>query len=150
MSAATALDARGRRGRNARRESETTAREELERRLGHDAIVAGVDARIVKEAVSQHLLRLDEVQRVIPPTTFARKVRENRKLSREEADQIARLLRVKTYALAVFENPEIADTWLGEPNPALGDRVPADLLVTDEGTRAVETVLRRIDYGDYS
>jgi uncharacterized protein (DUF2384 family) len=39
---------------------------------------------------------------------------------------------------------------LTEPNPALGTRLPIDLLVTDEGTRAVETVLRRIDYGDYS
>jgi uncharacterized protein (DUF2384 family) len=44
----------------------------------------------------------------------------------------------------------MADTWLSETNAALGDRVPADLLLTDEGSRAVETVLRRIDYGDYS
>lgn len=125
-------------------------RAELERRLSHDAIVEGVDARVVKKAVEHRVLRLDEVQRLIPPSTFARKVREGRKLSREEADQIARLLRVKSYALDVFEDAPTADAWLGEPNPALGGRVPAGLLVTDEGTRAVETVLRRIAYGDYS
>ena len=32
----------------------------------------------------------------------------------------------------------------------LGGRVPAEFPVTDEGTRAVETVLRRIDHGDYT
>lgn len=32
----------------------------------------------------------------------------------------------------------------------LENRVPAALLLTDEGTRAVETVPRRIDYGDCS
>ena len=63
---------------------------------------------------------------------------------------MARLLRIKTYAAEVFEDPEVAETWLSEANPALGDHIPAELLVTDEGTRAVETVLRRIDYGDYS
>jgi hypothetical protein len=34
----------------------------------------------------------------------------------------------------------VAETWLSEANPALGNRVPTDLLLTDEGTRAVETV----------
>ena len=77
-------------------------------------------------------------------------MREGRKLSREEADQVARLLRIKDYAREVFEDIGAAETWLSETNPALGNRIPADLLLTDEGSRAVETVLRRIDYGDYS
>ena len=105
---------------------------------------------MVKRAITDKLLRLDEVHRLIPASTFARKVREGRKLSREEADQIARLLRIKSYAAEVFDDAEVAEAWLAEVNPALGERVPADLLLTDEGTRAVETVLRRIDYGDYS
>ena len=125
-------------------------RDDYRRRFGHDAILEGVDARLLKEAIGKGLLRLDEVQRLIPASTLARKMREGRKLSREEADQVARLLRIKAYAADVFEDPEVAETWLSEANPALGDRIPAALLVTDEGTRAVETVLRRIDYGDYS
>ena len=122
----------------------------VQRQFGHDAILRGVEAGLVKRAVDAKLLRLDEVHRLIPASTFARKVREGRKLSREEADQVARLLRVKGYAREVFEEAEVAQTWLSEANPALGNRVPAELLLTDEGTRAVETVLRRIDYGDYS
>lgn len=119
-------------------------------RFGHRAILEGIAARSLKEAIGQGVLRQDEVQRFIPASTLARKVREGRKLAREEADQVARLLRVKAYAAEIFESTEVAETWLRDPNPALGDRLPAELLVTDEGTRAVETVLRRIDYGDYS
>jgi putative toxin-antitoxin system antitoxin component (TIGR02293 family) len=127
-----------------------TATSRLRRQFRHDAILEGVEAGLVKRAIEDKILRLDEVQRLIPASTFARKVREGRKLSREEADQVARLLRIKGYASEVFDDAEVAETWLSEANPALGDRAPAELLLTDEGTRAVETVLRRIDYGDYS
>ncbi len=120
------------------------------RQFRHDAILEGVEAGVVKRAIREKLLRLDEVHRLIPASTFARKVREGRRLSREEADQVARLLRIKAYAGEVFADPDVAEIWLAEANPALGNRVPADLLLTDEGTRAVEAVLRRIDYGDYS
>jgi putative toxin-antitoxin system antitoxin component (TIGR02293 family) len=118
--------------------------------LSHEAIVSGVEAGVVKRAIEAKLLRLDEVHRLIPASTFARKVRKGRKLSREEADQVARLLRIKGYAAEVFDNADLAESWLSEANPALRERVPADLLLTDEGSRSVETVLRRIDYGDYS
>lgn len=126
------------------------AASQVQRHFSHDAIVQGVEAGLVKRAIDEKVLRLDEVHRLIPASTFARKVREGRKLSREEADQVARLLRIKSYASEVFEDAEVADTWLSEANPALGDRVPSELLLTDEGTRTVETVLRRINYGDYS
>jgi putative toxin-antitoxin system antitoxin component (TIGR02293 family) len=126
------------------------AASQVQRQFSHDAILTGVEAGMVKRAIEKGFLRLHEVHRLIPASTFARKVREGRKLSREEADQVARLLRIKGYARAVFEDTGVAETWLSEANPALGDRVPTDLLLTDEGTRAVETVLRRIDYGDYS
>jgi putative toxin-antitoxin system antitoxin component (TIGR02293 family) len=124
--------------------------EKYRRRFSHQAIVEGIDAGLVKQGIRQGILRLDEVQRFIPASTLARKMRERRKLGREEADQVARLLWIKAYAQAVFEDASTAEVWLTEPNPALGTRLPIDLLVTDEGTRAVETVLRRIDYGDYS
>ena len=71
-------------------------------------------------------------------------------LSHEEAHGVARLLRIEAYAREVFEEAETATVWLSEPNPALGGRSPAELLLTDEGTRAVETILRRVDHGDYS
>jgi putative toxin-antitoxin system antitoxin component (TIGR02293 family) len=136
--------------RDARSTASVAGLEEYLRRFSHDAILEGIEARLVKQGIGQGILRLDEVQRFIPASTLARKVRERRKLAREEADQVARLLRIKVRAREVFEDAATAEAWLNEPNPALANRVPVELLVTDEGTRAVETVLRRIDYGDYS
>jgi putative toxin-antitoxin system antitoxin component (TIGR02293 family) len=109
------------------------AASEAQRQFSYQAILEGVEAGLVKRAIEEKLLRLDEVHRLIPASTFARKLREGRKLSREEADQVARLLRIKGYAAEVFEDSEVAETWLAEANRALGNRVPADLILTDEG-----------------
>ena len=57
---------------------------------------------------------------------------------------------MKAYAANVFDSEDGAEIWLHEQNPALGAEAPIDLLVTDDGARRVEIVLRRIDYGDYS
>lgn len=76
-----------------------------------------MEARLVKRAIEQKVLRLEEVRRQSPASTFARKVREGRKLSREEADEIARLLRIKGYAREVFEDAGTAETWFSEANP---------------------------------
>jgi putative toxin-antitoxin system antitoxin component (TIGR02293 family) len=65
-----------------------------------------------------------------------------------KTDRSVRQLRVEARATEVFEHAELARTWLREPNPALGNRVPAELLATEKGARAVETVLRRIEHGD--
>lgn len=77
-------------------------------------------------------------------------MRENSKLSIEEGDRLARLARLKSYAGDVFDSREDAENWLNESNPALRGEFPIDLMLTDEGARRVETVLRRIDYGDYT
>ena len=121
----------------------------VQRQFSHDAILSGVEAGLVKRLIDQNLLRLDEVHRLIPASTFARGARRPQALTRRSRpgcatapDQGLRPRGVRRY--------RAAETWLSETNPALGNRIPADLLLTDEGSRAVETVLRRIDYGDYS
>jgi hypothetical protein len=52
-----------------------TAASRLRRQFSHDAILEGVEAGLVKRAIEDKILRLDEVQRLIPASTFARKVR---------------------------------------------------------------------------
>ncbi|MGH8195497.1 MAG: antitoxin Xre/MbcA/ParS toxin-binding domain-containing protein [Woeseiaceae bacterium] len=123
---------------------------DLSRALSHKTILDGVSAALVKSAVDHDVLALDEVHRFIPKSTFARKVRDHTSLSVEEGDRLARLARLKSYAGEVFQSREDADTWLNEKNPGLRGDAPIDLLLTDEGARRVELVLRRIDYGDYS
>jgi putative toxin-antitoxin system antitoxin component (TIGR02293 family) len=147
--------ARRKAGKKARKRKPVTASrvktaKGLSRTLTHRIILGGVSAALVKAAVDHDVLALDEVYRFIPKSTFARKVRDNTTLSVEEGDRIARLARLKSYAADVFDSEEDAGIWLSENNPALSGEAPIDLLLTDEGARRVETVLRRIDYGDYT
>ena len=65
----------------------TAAASRVQRQFSHDAILRGIEAGLVKRAIEEKLLRLDEVHRLIPASTLARKVRERRKLSRDEADR---------------------------------------------------------------
>jgi putative toxin-antitoxin system antitoxin component (TIGR02293 family) len=57
---------------------------------------------------------------------------------------------VINFATEVFESAEIAEDWLNSPNFALGDKVPYDLLNTDDGIEQVRDLLGRIEYGVYS
>lgn len=137
-------------GRNAAWNGRITTVKRLSQALSHKRVIAGVNASVVKSAVDHDLLTLEEVHRFIPKSTFARKVRKGSALSVEEGDRLARLARLKAYAAEVFDSAEDAEIWLNEKNPSLGGEAPIALLLTDDGARRVETILRRIDYGDYS
>jgi putative toxin-antitoxin system antitoxin component (TIGR02293 family) len=50
----------------------------------------------------------------------------------------------------VFGERAKASRWLHNPNRALGGVSPLSLLDTDLGTREVEQILGRIEYGVYS
>ena len=54
------------------------------------------------------------------------------------------------HALDTFGDDRKAKSWLSTPNPALDDQPPICLVGTDEGTRRVDEVLTRIDYGMFS
>jgi putative toxin-antitoxin system antitoxin component (TIGR02293 family) len=62
--------------------------------------------------------------------------------------QQERLDRVRTRAVEVLGSK--ATVWLAEPNSALNDEVPQEMILTEEGTGAVEDLLGRIEHGLYS
>ena len=66
------------------------------------------------------------------------------------SDRLYRLSKAIAVAEEVLEGTDNAMSWLRRPQPALGGRVPLDLLVTQAGADQVETLLRRIDYGVYT
>ena len=96
------------------------------------------------------ILRTEEVRKVVPPRTLARRKSRQMRLSVEESDRIARLVRIAAHVARVFDDPELLSAWLRTGNPALGGERPIDLAITDIGARRVETVLNRIEWGDYS
>jgi putative toxin-antitoxin system antitoxin component (TIGR02293 family) len=116
----------------------------------HDDIVRGVPARRVQELIDRGVLPAKAVYRVIPERTFKRRLAKREALKPSEADAVARLLRVTKTANRTFGDVAFARKFLSLPNPALGDRIPNELVETDAGAREVEVILGRIAHGVYS
>ena len=85
----------------------------------------------------------------IPPRTVARR-KEARQLNPQESDRLYRVARTVSQAVEVLGSIDKARVWLKTPNRALGCEMPLDLLDTDIGTREVEEVLLRLNYGIFS
>jgi putative toxin-antitoxin system antitoxin component (TIGR02293 family) len=123
---------------------------EEERPFAHDEIMRGVPARKVKRLIERGVLDAKQVHRVIPARTFNRRVAKNEPLKPAEADGIARLIRVTEWAMKVFRDEKFTRDFLRLPNPALGNRIPNELVETEAGAREVEAIITRIAYGDYT
>jgi putative toxin-antitoxin system antitoxin component (TIGR02293 family) len=85
----------------------------------------------------------------LPQRTIARRKKEC-KLSAGESDRLLRLARLGAQASYVLGSEEKAAKWLRQPNRALGNEIPLELLESEIGARQVEEVLGRIEYGVYS
>lgn len=112
----------------------------------HRAIALGIPALFVKTLEGAGLTR-DDIRQIIPDRTLDRRIADGDNLKIEEADGIARLLRVVAFARRVFEDDVLADDWLRSANPALDGLVPMQMARTDLGGREVEAVLGRIEHG---
>lgn len=84
---------------------------------------------------------------VMPRRTFERRKRANEPLTPTESDRLLRLVRLVAQAQETVGDADRARNWLGRQNRALGGSSPIDMADTDEGARAVETLLGRIDHG---
>ena len=115
--------------------------------FSYAAIKAGVPATVVRDLQRMDLLESRDVHMIIPSRTLDRRTGKKEPLKPDEADGIARLLRVISHAMRVFEDDELAEEWLRCPNPALDDEVPMTMAATDVGAREVEGVLTRIEHG---
>ena len=82
----------------------------------------------------------------VPSSTLARR-RLAKRLSAEESDRLYRLLRVADLASEVLGSQERANAWLNGSKLALSNAVPLELLDTDAGATAVETLLHQISEG---
>jgi putative toxin-antitoxin system antitoxin component (TIGR02293 family) len=73
-------------------------------------------------------------------------VAQTGKVEAHLAELLLRYIRVYTLAVETFGVAN-GRTWITEPNSALGDDCPVQLLASEDGGRAVETLLGRIGYG---
>jgi putative toxin-antitoxin system antitoxin component (TIGR02293 family) len=85
----------------------------------------------------------------IPTRTMARR-QTTHHLRPDESDRLYRVARAVAFAKAVLGDLSKSRRWLMTPNRALGNETPMSLLDTDIGSRRVEEVLERINYGVFS
>jgi putative toxin-antitoxin system antitoxin component (TIGR02293 family) len=71
----------------------------------------------------------------------------NQRLSTIASDRIYRLARIFSIACEVLENVDKAKEWLRRQQVGLGGKTPLDLLRTEAGSKEVEDLLWRIEYG---
>ena len=115
--------------------------------FGYARLKAGLSGEDVASLVRDGRVRRSDVEMVIPARTLSRRIKEGQTLRLDEADAVARLVRVRSHAEGVFDDPALAERWLSAPNPELGDETPIEMARTDVGAREVETVLLRIEHG---
>ncbi len=112
----------------------------------HRSVERGVPSEVVRSTESAGLTR-EDIRMIIPDRTLERRLAKQEPLHLDEADALARLLRVVAQARDVFGNPALADEWLRSANPAFDGDVPIRMARTDLGGREVEAVLGRIAHG---
>ena len=118
--------------------------------LDYQAIEKGISAQDVKTLIRKGALAPEDLYRAIPERTFKRRLADKAKLKIEEADAIARILRVNALARWAFDDEDGARQFLDTANPALGNRIPRVMAATDAGAREVEALLYRFTAGDYA
>ena len=87
--------------------------------------------------------------RLIPKATLERRRKSStQRLTSEEGDRLARLAKVFSFALDIYQAPEKAREFLSRPHPMLDGKPPLDVaLATGPGADLVINLLGRAAYG---
>ena len=118
----------------------------------HERILGGLEFEAAERVKAQASLTDPELAKLlgVGEATLRRARAAGGTLDTATSDRLYRLTKVLSVAEEALEGSANAATWLRRAQPALGGRVPLELLVTQAGADEVETLLRRIDYGIYT
>ena len=102
---------------------------------------------VIKRLMMLGLERSEIDETVIPSRTLQHRRSRREKLTLEESDRVLRIVRILSFAEAVYGNRERALAWLRKPHARLEERSPLSLVKTDTGSRIVEELLIQVDEG---
>jgi putative toxin-antitoxin system antitoxin component (TIGR02293 family) len=113
------------------------------------AIREGYSARILKAASSFFGVPDARIQNIahVPASTASRLEKNEARIDSAATERVYRMGMVARMAIEVFENEEAAIEWMRQPNRALGDAAPLDLMDTEPGAASVRLVLNAIATG---
>jgi putative toxin-antitoxin system antitoxin component (TIGR02293 family) len=107
----------------------------------------GLAVEAVDEVLASGRLSLAELDRL----ALSRKTLAHRRtlgrLTPEQSDRLARVLRLIKEAEDTFGDAQKAHAWLRRPSGLLDNEAPLDRLDTDIGAHQVEAMLGRISHG---
>lgn len=83
----------------------------------------------------------------ISAKTMGRMRKARNRLPTTVGDRLYRLANIFALARDVLEDDERAREWLQSPQIGLNNRTPLEVMLTEAGTREVEDLLGRIEYG---
>jgi len=107
----------------------------------------GLPVAAVDDVLASGRLTAAELDRLaLPRKTLAHR-RLLGRLTPEQSDRLARILRLIEEAEITFGDAGKAHTWLRRPSALLDNEAPLDRLDTDMGARQVEALLGRIAHG---
>lgn len=111
------------------------------------AVRAGIPTKSVRLVWKKKIVSPAETYAyVVPRRTFEHREKTGR-LTAEQSDRLARVLRLTALAGRAFGDPAKAALWLRRKTRPLGDRAPLEILDSDAGAKAVEDLLGRIEHG---
>jgi putative toxin-antitoxin system antitoxin component (TIGR02293 family) len=107
----------------------------------------GLPVQAVDDVLASGRLTLAELDRLaLPRKTLAHR-RTIGRLTPEQSDRLARILRLIEEAEITFGDQHKAHDWLRRPSALLDNEAPLDRLDTDIGAHQVEMLLGRIAHG---
>ncbi|MBI2896788.1 MAG: DUF2384 domain-containing protein [Deltaproteobacteria bacterium] len=117
-----------------------------------EAAIARVTPRTFKTFKDVFQLDRKRMSRVlcVGERTVDRMLRPGYKVPEDVADRMLRIARILREAEDALEGRESAVRWLTSEVPALGRRVPLEMMRTDLGAKLVEDELVRLKHGMYS
>ncbi|RST31835.1 DUF2384 domain-containing protein [Sphingomonas ginkgonis] len=115
------------------------------------AIEQGLPVKMLRVLMRTYELGPAELSRMIAPRrTLERRLQSNERLTAEESDRLARLMRVLDLAESIFDDRASAVGWLSAPKRAFDEAAAFDLLKTEAGGRVVEDQLLRLKHGFFA
>jgi putative toxin-antitoxin system antitoxin component (TIGR02293 family) len=114
-----------------------------------ESIRKGYPARILKSASSFFGVPDARIQSIaqVPATTANRLEKNDANIDSAATERVFRMGTVTRMAIAVFEQESSAITWMRQPNSALGNVAPLDLMDTEPGAASVRQILNSIATG---
>ena len=109
----------------------------------------GFEWERVERLQKEYGLKDEPVARIIglSDRTLTRHRKEREPLDAVASDRFYRAERILELATSVFEDKTEAMRWLRRPQPGLSNMIPLEILDTEPGSHAVQTLLTQIEYG---